>query len=175
MHHKDASSNLPRFSFEFTGEIKLTTSTPPSPPHSEERELITDKIPYSHPSLNASAPVLNLALGNNAALTPRSATLAAKRISFAPNLSIYYTFSPTMYDRRSEPATCNMLTPALAQRIREELYLFKMEEMEVHVASRVQCVHDSSGTSGDVLTCVDSPQTARIGSLNNPGPLRRRV
>jgi len=42
-----------------------------------------------------------------------------------------------VYDRRSEPATWSRLTPALAQRIKEELNSFKMEEMEVHAASRI--------------------------------------
>lgn len=45
-----------------------------------------------------------------------------------------------MYDRRSEPATWSRLTPALAQRIKEELNSYKMEEMEVHTSSRIQYV-----------------------------------
>ncbi len=53
---------------------------------------------------------------------------------------MYDTFSPLAYDRRSEPATCNQLTPALAQRIKEELNAYKMEEMEVHHSSRAQLV-----------------------------------
>ncbi len=73
-------------------------------------------------------------------LTHRSATTPSKRLAFATNLSIYDTFSPAVYDRRSEPATWSRLTPALAQRIKEELNSFKMEEMEVHHASRVQYV-----------------------------------
>jgi hypothetical protein len=61
-----------------------------------------------------------------------------KRLTFATNLSVYDTFSATMYDRRSEPATWSRLTPALAQQIKEELNSYKMEEMEVHAASRIQ-------------------------------------
>ncbi|KAH7104795.1 hypothetical protein BKA62DRAFT_767838 [Auriculariales sp. MPI-PUGE-AT-0066] len=154
--HKDNGSthvhSLPRFSFEMTGIIPMASSPESSPPpssngHGKDRESIKDsasikdgpgKGPYQQPSYNSSAPVLSL--GVNSApvpLIPRSATAPAKRISFAPNLSIYDTFSPLMYDRRSEPATCNRLTPALAQRIKEELNSYKMEEMEVHVASRI--------------------------------------
>jgi hypothetical protein len=51
---------------------------------------------------------------------------------------VYDTFPSSVYDRRSEPATWSRLTPALAQRIKEELNSFKMEEMEVHAASRIQ-------------------------------------
>ncbi|ETW87773.1 hypothetical protein HETIRDRAFT_306543 [Heterobasidion irregulare TC 32-1] len=59
-------------------------------------------------------------------------------LAFASNLSVYDTFPATVYDRRSEPATWSRLTPALAQRIKEELNSYKMEEMEVHAASRIQ-------------------------------------
>lgn len=57
---------------------------------------------------------------------------------------MYDTFSASVYDRRSEPATWSRLTPALAQRIKEELNSYKMEEMEVHAASRIQLVVWSS-------------------------------
>ncbi len=74
-------------------------------------------------------------------LTHRSATApTSKRLAFASNLSVYDTFSASVYDRRSEPATWSRLTPALAQRIKEELNSYKMEEMEVHAASRIQYV-----------------------------------
>lgn len=75
---------------------------------------------------------------NPPTLTHRSATAPAKRLAFASNLSVYDTFPSSVYDRRSEPATWSRLTPALAQRIKEELNSYKMEEMEVHASSRVQ-------------------------------------
>lgn len=86
---------------------------------------------------NSSAPVLSTIPAN--ATLPRSSTspTAAKRLVFANSLSVYDTFSSTVYDRRSEPATWSRLTPALAQRIKEELNSYKMEEMEVHVCSRM--------------------------------------
>ncbi|EJD55122.1 hypothetical protein AURDEDRAFT_109579 [Auricularia subglabra TFB-10046 SS5] len=138
--HKDGvNPHLPRFSFELSSSVQLHASPSPSPPPSSKghsTESMKDKSPYNHPAFNSSAPVLSLGFGG-APLVPRAATAPAKRIVFAPNLSIYDTFSPAMYDRRSEPATCNRLTPALAQRIKEELNSYKMEEMEVHVESRV--------------------------------------
>ena len=97
---------------------------------------------FNHP--NSSAPALSTmfppAGGNAPTLTHRSATAPAKRLAFAANLSVYDTFPAAVYDRRSEPATWSRLTPALAQRIKEELNSYKMEEMEVHAASRVQYV-----------------------------------
>ncbi|KZO99673.1 hypothetical protein CALVIDRAFT_561003 [Calocera viscosa TUFC12733] len=102
-------------------------------------QLAVDKpaFQYNHPNFNSSAPSLSTfglpPMAQRAATTP----LAARRLAFATNLSVYSTFSSSMYDRRSEPATCNRLTPQLAQRIKEELNTYKMEEMEVHHASRI--------------------------------------
>ena len=56
--------------------------------------------------------------------TPRS--LAARNISFSPRIQFHDTWPPGEYDRRGEIATCNRLTPLLAQQIKEELNTFKM-------------------------------------------------
>ncbi|KAH8799558.1 hypothetical protein DL96DRAFT_1508970 [Flagelloscypha sp. PMI_526] len=92
---------------------------------------------FSHP--NSSAPTLSLTSTTpspNLAQRSASGPVAPKRLAFASNLSVYDTFASSVYDRRSEPATWSRLTPALAQRIKEELNSYKMEEMEVHAASR---------------------------------------
>lgn len=60
-----------------------------------------------------------------------------RRATFAQNLSVHSTWPPAIYDRRGGLATCNRLTPSLAQRIKEELNAFKMDEMEVHHSSRI--------------------------------------
>ncbi|KAG8963269.1 hypothetical protein FRC00_007023 [Tulasnella sp. 408] len=110
----------------------------------KERPLSSHSV-YSNADFNASAPTL---VSGTTASNPkqpsmalRSATVpltkSSKKLTFAANLSVYHTFSPGAYDRRSEPATCNRLTPTLAQRIKEELNSYKMEEMEVHQASRM--------------------------------------
>jgi hypothetical protein len=92
---------------------------------------------YSNVSLNSSAPMLSLA--SQGGRPPRSVTspMPRKRLNWAPECAIYHTFHATEYDRRSEPATCNRLTPALAQEIKDELNGFKMEEMAVHPSSRI--------------------------------------
>ncbi|TKA40294.1 hypothetical protein B0A54_10900 [Friedmanniomyces endolithicus] len=56
-------------------------------------------------------------------------------ISFSPRIQFHDAWSATEYDRRGEIATCNRLTPMLAQQIKEELNTFKME-MEVHEQSK---------------------------------------
>ena len=101
---------------------------------------LAERTLFNHPNLNSSAPVLSSIPSSPPTLAHRSATTPAKRLAFANNLSVYDTFPSSVYDRRSEPATWSRLTPALAQRIKEELNSFKMEEMEVHAASRIQYV-----------------------------------
>ncbi|OBT52552.1 hypothetical protein VE04_08680 [Pseudogymnoascus sp. 24MN13] len=65
------------------------------------------------------------------------ATPAAKRnISWKNAANYHDTWASTEYDRRGEIATCNRLTPMLAQQIKEELNTFKME-MEVHETSKI--------------------------------------
>ena len=54
--------------------------------------------------------------------TPRS----PRNISFSPRIQFHDTWTANDYDRRSEIATCNRLTPSLAQAIKEELNTFKM-------------------------------------------------
>lgn len=55
--------------------------------------------------------------------TPRS---IARNISFSPRIIFHDTWPSGEYDRRGEIATCNRLTPMLAQQIKEELNTFKM-------------------------------------------------
>lgn len=47
-------------------------------------------------------------------------------VSFSPRITFHDTWPSGEYDRRGEIATCNRLTPLLAQQIKEELNTFKM-------------------------------------------------
>ncbi|ODN78977.1 hypothetical protein L202_04490 [Cryptococcus amylolentus CBS 6039] len=93
---------------------------------------------YSIPSQNTSAPTLSLlGTSDRPVPQPRSMTVPAKRrLLWAPECAVYTTYDPSTYDRRSEPATCNRLTPELAMSIKQELNAFKLE-MPVHPESRV--------------------------------------
>lgn len=61
----------------------------------------------------------------SAPVTP-AGTYTKRNATFSPRIIFYDTFPPGEYDRRGEIATCNRLTPMLAQQIREELNSFKM-------------------------------------------------
>jgi hypothetical protein len=49
-----------------------------------------------------------------------------KGITFSPRIQFHDAWSASDYDRRGDIATCNRLTPILAQQIKEELNTFKM-------------------------------------------------
>jgi hypothetical protein len=55
-----------------------------------------------------------------------SAPPTIRSISFSNRIQFYDVWSSQEYDRRGEIATCNRLTPMLAQQIKEELNSFKM-------------------------------------------------
>lgn len=75
----------------------------------------------NYPAVHAPSPVSHVRKGN---------------VSFSSRIVIYDTWDSDDYDRRTEPATCNRLTPLLAQQIKEELNNFKMN-MDVHHESRI--------------------------------------
>lgn len=57
--------------------------------------------------------------------TPAGAQ-SKRNATFSPRIVFHDTWPSQEYDRRSEIATCNRLTPMLAQQIKEELNNFKM-------------------------------------------------
>ena len=63
-----------------------------------------------------------------------------RNISFSPRIQFHDVWSSTEYDRRGEVATCNRLTPMLAQQIKEELNTFKMVRLRSYVFSIRQSV-----------------------------------
>jgi hypothetical protein len=64
-----------------------------------------------------------------ASITQQGSPLS-RNISFSPRIQFHDTWPGTEYDRRGEIATCNRLTPMLAQQIKEELNTFKMVSLE---------------------------------------------
>ncbi|KKK19198.1 hypothetical protein ARAM_004773 [Aspergillus rambellii] len=65
-----------------------------------------------------------------------AAPVVPKSLVFSPRIQFHETWPSGEYDRRGDIATCNRLTPLLAQQIKEELNNFKME-MQVHETSKI--------------------------------------
>jgi len=79
---------------------------------------------------------VNFAGGDSKSMpgTPRGNP--SRNISFSPRLQFHDTWTSGEYDRRGEIATCNRLTPMLAQQIKEELNTFKMVSPETSMTCR---------------------------------------
>lgn len=77
-------------------------------------------FPYSNPAANASAPSLSQrpTAGRSTNRNVTGSFAPRKTLVWAPNCAVYHTFHGSEYDRRSEPATCNRLTPQLASEIK---------------------------------------------------------
>lgn len=56
-----------------------------------------------------------------------------RNATFSPRIMFYDTWPSGEYDRRGEIATCNRLTPMLAQQIKEELNTFKMVSLQTNI------------------------------------------
>ncbi|KAL4956021.1 hypothetical protein BDW69DRAFT_102397 [Aspergillus filifer] len=100
-----------------------TPSTPEDQPRTGIRRPDTVKIASSD----------DLPDGKNGNL---GQTTSSKSLLFSPRIQFHETWPSGEYDRRGDIATCNRLTPLLAQQIKEELNTFKME-MEVHETSKI--------------------------------------
>ncbi|KAL2853350.1 hypothetical protein BJY01DRAFT_73995 [Aspergillus pseudoustus] len=71
----------------------------------------------------------------NVSLGPQP--VSSKSLVFSPRIQFHETWPSGEYDRRGDIATCNRLTPLLAQQIKEELNSFKMvsfEDLQVFLA-----------------------------------------
>lgn len=76
--------------------------------------------------------------------------VSQRNITFSPRIQFYDVWSSNEYDRRGDIATCNRLTPMLAQQIKEELNTLKMVSLT--------CV-GTLRTAADQITGNGSPRT----------------
>ncbi|KAJ6256102.1 hypothetical protein Dda_9194 [Drechslerella dactyloides] len=118
-------------------QIPLISSQPVTPDVPDEQKDVSGDYflaPTAAPKYTAPKSPSSSAMSTP--VTSQEITKAKASVSFSQKLTFYDTWTSGEYDRRGEISTCNKLTPALAQQIKEELNTFKME-MEVHESSRV--------------------------------------
>ncbi|KAI9788492.1 MAG: bud neck involved protein [Candelina submexicana] len=125
-----ALPNMPQIS---DTPVSSAPSTPgdEQPPRSGHRR--TDSVTIEGEDYFMSLSKFSVGDSKSAPPTPQG---IPRNINFSPRIQFYDTWTSMEYDRRGEIATCNRLTPMLAQQIKEELNTFKME-MEVHEQSKV--------------------------------------
>ncbi|KAI1376832.1 hypothetical protein F4677DRAFT_445155 [Hypoxylon crocopeplum] len=111
------------------------SSSAPSTPNEEvQGHKRSDSVAIGSEDYFVSA--LRLRQDTKSAPTTPQGTSGKRSATFSPRIVFYDTWPPGEYDRRGDIATCNRLTPMLAQQIKEELNSFKME-MEVHETSKI--------------------------------------
>jgi hypothetical protein len=117
--------NLPQIPHVNDSPNSSEPSTPSdgAPPRSGHRR--TDSVTIEGDSDYFSSITQFAALdAPGAPFTPQGSMV--RNISFSPRIQFHDTWPSMEYDRRGEIATCNRLTPMLAQQIKEELNTFKM-------------------------------------------------
>lgn len=124
----------------------------PGPPHLASKTLGLQPPPSIHgpfhhdriPSLSdhsaTSSPRLLSSfisrIKRSPAGSPKIAFTAKAGVRFSSRIVLYDTYNGDEYDRHPDTATCNQLTPLLAQQIKEELNEFKAE---MHIHRDSQC------------------------------------
>lgn len=103
--------------------------------HPLYQKRISQFVP-SHNNNNHSTASASSSSASSIFSRPPEKKISASTVSFSSRIVIYDTYDRSDYDRRAELATCNRLTPILAQQIKEELNNFKME-MDIHADSRI--------------------------------------
>lgn len=105
------------------------------PPPSLSGPFHHDRIPSLSDHSAASSPRLLTSFISRIKRSPMSSpkmTFGTKSgVRFSSRIVLYDTYNCDEYDRHPDIATCNQLTPALAQQIKDELNEFKAE-MNIH-------------------------------------------
>ena len=124
--HRQTDARTPDFNLPQLPRISDSphSSAPPTPNDDTPRgHRRTDSVTIEGEDYFMSAARFSGSETKSLPGTPRS---MARNISFSPRIQFHDTWTSTDYDRRGEIATCNRLTPSLAQAIKEELNSFKM-------------------------------------------------
>lgn len=113
-----------------------SSSAPSTPNEDAQGHKRTGSVAIGSEDYFMSA--LRLRQDNNTKSAPGTpqGSVSKRNATFSPRIVFYDTWPSQEYDRRGDIATCNRLTPMLAQQIKEELNSFKME-MEVHETSKI--------------------------------------
>lgn len=120
---KTADFNIP----QLPSFAESPSSTPASTPADEQPRLghrRTDSVTIEGEDYFLS--LAKYANGGSKSMPGTPHSLAARNITFSPTIQLHDTWGCLEYDRRGDIATCNRLTPMLAQQIKEELNTFKM-------------------------------------------------
>jgi len=126
LDYKAPDFNLPQIPHFNDSPHSSAPSTPKDdqPPRSGHRRTDSITVEGTEADYFSSITQFTSLDSKSNLLTPEGAV--SRNISFSPLIQFHDTWTSGEYDRRGEIATCNRLTPMLAQQIKEELNTFKM-------------------------------------------------
>ncbi|RKP32124.1 hypothetical protein METBISCDRAFT_26073 [Metschnikowia bicuspidata] len=124
---RTAPSSAERRQQHLNNVLQMRPPAPNVPFHQDHIPSISDQSAASSPRLLASM--------NDRLRKPTPQGPARRTVLFCTRIILYDTYHPDEYDRHPDVATCNQLTPSLAQHIKDELNEFKAE-MVIHTSSR---------------------------------------
>lgn len=127
-HNRSGSpARDPRSNFELPAIPNVADSPISTAPSTPNDEAQGHKRSGSVAIGNEDYFMTALRLRQDTKSAPGTPSGSAKRnATFSPRIVFHDTWPSGEYDRRGEIATCNRLTPMLAQQIKEELNTFKM-------------------------------------------------
>ncbi|KAG7661302.1 BNI4 [[Candida] subhashii] len=146
---RSASAPIPPHIVRQTRPNSLVIPPPPPPPQQPPLARPPPHFKFSHnkiPSISDQSSVTSSprslssmvrwrVSSSTASPTKQQPIEKSSGVRFSSRIILYDTYNGDEYDRHPDTATCNQLTPALAQQIKEELNSFK-SEMEIHIESR---------------------------------------
>lgn len=118
--------NLPQIPHVNDSPNSSEPSTPSDEPPPRSSHRRTDSVTIEGGDSDYFSSITQFAAfaSPGSPMTPQGSL--ARNISFSPRIQFHDTWPSMEYDRRGDIATCNRLTPMLAQQIKEELNTFKM-------------------------------------------------
>ncbi|CCE88642.1 Piso0_001414 [Millerozyma farinosa CBS 7064] len=120
-----------------SGDSRMSYAQPPSFSNFVHNKIPSISSHSSSPRSFSSMFSRRLKFSPNVSGNPKvnSPVIDTGGVRFSSRIILYDTYNGDEYDRHPDIATCNQLTPSLAQSIRDELNSFK-SEWEVHDDSR---------------------------------------
>lgn len=137
-----SSNNSKKFGNSNSYSQRSNNGTLPPPNHPYHHDKIPSLSDTSSSSPRSFSSIISkIKKSNNSPYSsPKLGPIKTQPLSFkdgvrfSSRIILYDTYNGEEYDRHPDTATCNQLTPLLAQQIKEEINLLK-SEMEVHEES----------------------------------------
>ena len=132
---KSMSPCSTQFPIIYANDLSGNNTSSPVPAEPNPSEVNVPSLPSTPDGSNQGDSTFFLSnnFGNGSTRSLPNGPM--RNISWNPKVQFFDVWAPNEYDRRGDIATCNRLTPMLAQQIKEELNTFKMVSADADIAT----------------------------------------